>query len=232
MGTIEPLTALVWFIAFVFSVTTHEAAHALAAYLGGDKTAYLGGQVSLNPLPHIQREPFGMLLMPLFSVFWYGWPIGWASTPYDPRWELAHPRRAAWMAIAGPGANLLLAGVALATLRGGLAADVFAAPEQLEFSRLVQAGTPLLDGCGRFLSMLLTLNAILALFNLIPVPPLDGASALTLVLPQSAAERYRDALLSGGLVSVLGLLAAWFFFPAVIPPVWHTLLRLVYPTQL
>ncbi len=232
MGEFDPLTALVWFIAFVFSVTTHEAAHALAAWLGGDETAYQGGQVSLNPLPHIQREPFGMLLMPLLSVFWYGWPIGWASTPYDPRWELAHPRRAAWMAVAGPGANLLLAGLALAALRAGLAAEVFSAPAQLEFSRMVEAGTPLLDGCGRFLSMLLTLNAILALFNLLPVPPLDGASALTLVLPVSVAERYRDALLSGGMVSVLGLLAAWIFFPSLIPPLWHTLLRLVYPGSL
>jgi Zn-dependent protease len=204
---LDPLTAMVWFVVFVVSVSTHEAAHALASWLGGDPTADRGGQVSLNPLPHMRREPFGMLAMPLLSVFWYGWPIGWASTPYDPLWERRHPRRAAWMAAAGPAANLLLGVLALAALRTGLATEIFTAPERVEFSRMVEASAPLLDGAGRFLSMMLTLNAILALFNLIPVPPLDGAAAIALLLPASVVERYREALLSGGVVSVPEILA-------------------------
>ena len=101
-----PGDALVWYLVFVVSTTAHEASHALAAYVGGDRTAYLGGQVPLNPLPHIKREPFGMVIMPLLGAFSYGWPIGWASTPYDPRWEQRYPRRAAWMAAAGPAVTM------------------------------------------------------------------------------------------------------------------------------
>ena len=223
-----PGDAIVWYLVFVVSTTAHEASHALAAYVGGDRTAYLGGQVSLNPLPHMKREPFGMVIMPLLGVFSYGWPIGWASTPYDPRWEQRYPRRAAWMAAAGPAANLLLALLALILLRLGLATGIFAAPELLSFSRLVIADTLFLQICGRLLSMLLTLNVILLLFNLIPFPPLDGASVLVLVLPEDVGLRLRETLRGGGF-AIGGLLLAWFLFAQVIRPVWALLLRLVHP---
>src|SRR6185436_16732180 len=100
--------ALTYFVVFLFSTTLHEAVHAWAAFRGGDPTAYHGGQVSLDPRPHIKREPFGMLILPLISSVTSGWPIGFASAPFDPTWALRHPRRAAWMALAGPGANLAL----------------------------------------------------------------------------------------------------------------------------
>ena len=76
----------IWFVAFLFSLTCHEAAHAAAAYAGGDRTAYNSGQLTLNPMPHIQREPLGMIFIPLFSYLAQGWMIGWASAPYDPTW--------------------------------------------------------------------------------------------------------------------------------------------------
>jgi len=142
-----PIEAIAFYAVFVFAVTVHEAAHALAAMMGGDLTAYNGGQVSIDPIPHMKREPFGMVIMPLLGVFSYGWPIGWASTPYDPRWEQRYPRRAAWMAAAGPGANLLLALLALILLRLGLATGIFAAPELVSFSRLVVADTFFLGIC-------------------------------------------------------------------------------------
>ena len=104
----DPVDAIVYYVVFVFSVTVHEAAHAAAALLGGDATAYEGGQVSLDPIPHMRREPFGMVLLPLASVFMSGWPWGYASAPFDPAWAERHPRRAAWMALAGPGANLAI----------------------------------------------------------------------------------------------------------------------------
>ncbi|HKC50693.1 MAG TPA: site-2 protease family protein, partial [Myxococcota bacterium] len=107
------LESLVWLIVFVISVTTHEAAHAWVAYLGGDGTAYLGGQVTLNPIPHMRREPFGMVVIPVLTVFTRGFPMGWASTPFDPQWEEQYPRRAAWMALAGPAANFAMALLAL-----------------------------------------------------------------------------------------------------------------------
>jgi len=224
----NPQDAIVWLVVFVVSVTLHEGAHALAAYWGGDPTAYRAGQVSLNPVPHMRREPFGMVIMPLLSAFSMGWPIGWASTPYDPAWEQRHPRRAAWMAAAGPAANLLLALIALALLRLGLESGVFAAPHQVSFSRLVEAANPLFDNAGRFLTMMLVLNAILCLFNLIPFPPLDGAAVVTLFLSEDAALRLKQVLHTPAL-GFGGLLLAWFAFGEIVGPLWGGLLALVHP---
>src|ERR1051325_10402185 len=106
-------TGFLWFLAFLFSTTVHEAMHAMAALRGGDPTAYHGGQVSLSPIPHIRGEPIGMLIVPLLTALTQGWAIGWASTPYDPRWAAHYPKRAALMAAAGPAGNLLIAAVAL-----------------------------------------------------------------------------------------------------------------------
>ena len=91
-----------WYVAFLFSLTVHEASHALAALKLGDPTAYRGGQVTLNPLPHMRREPFGTIVVPALSYIFAGWMMGWASAPYDPVWADRHPRRAGWMALAGP----------------------------------------------------------------------------------------------------------------------------------
>ena len=102
-------TGFLWFLAFLFSTTVHEAMHALAALKGGDPTAYHGGQVSLSPIPHIRREPIGMLVVPLLTALTQGWAIGWASTPYDTRWAAQYPKRAALMAAAGPAGNLSIA---------------------------------------------------------------------------------------------------------------------------
>src|ERR1700747_1129130 len=98
----------VWYVAFLFSTTCHEAAHALVAQLGGDPTAALGGQVSLNPVPHLRREPRGIAILPILSFLMPKRMFGWASAPYDPVWEGRHPRRAGLMALAGPTANFLL----------------------------------------------------------------------------------------------------------------------------
>ena len=108
---------LALYAGFLFSTVLHEAAHALAAKRGGDWTAYHGGQVSLDPLPHIRREPLGTVVVPLISYFLGGWMIGWASTPYDPFWAQAHPRRAAWMSLAGPAANFLVVLLAFLLIR-------------------------------------------------------------------------------------------------------------------
>ena len=100
-----------WYVAFLFCTVLHEAAHAWAAKLGGDLTAYDGGQVSIDPVPHIRREPVGMVVLPLLSLIMShgSWPFGYASAPYDPYWAMRYPKRAALMALAGPAANLLTA---------------------------------------------------------------------------------------------------------------------------
>ena len=76
-----------WYAVFIVSLTFHEAAHALAAWKLGDPTAYEAGQVTLNPLPHIEREPMGTILVPILTFFM----MGWASAPYDPYWAIRHP---------------------------------------------------------------------------------------------------------------------------------------------
>ncbi len=115
----ELADGLIYYAVFLFSTTLHEAAHAWAALRGGDPTAYHGGQVTLDPLPHIRREPVGMVVLPILSVIVSGWPFGFASAPYDPNWALRHPKRAAWMALAGPAANLSLVAGSILLIRIG-----------------------------------------------------------------------------------------------------------------
>jgi len=221
--------AVYWYVAFVMSTTAHEAAHAGAAYLGGDPTAYEGGQVSLNPLPHMQREPVGMLLMPVVSLFFAGWAFGWASTPYDPIWEARHPRRAAWMAAAGPAANFAIALVAFGLLQWGLAQGTFVAPERIGFSMLVTSADPVMANAGTFLSILVILNSILGIFNLIPVPPLDGASAIGLFAPAESVLRFRESLQSGGIGALLFILVFLYFGRIVVAPLFEVVVRLLHP---
>jgi Zn-dependent protease len=218
---------LTWFVVFIFSTTVHEAAHALVAHKLGDSTAYHGGQVSLNPLPHIQREPIGMLLVPLISFAAYqNWMIGWASAPYDPRWAYSYPRRAAWMSLAGPAANLLLALVAGGIIRIGLMTGSFSAPTTLSFDRIfsVNQGP---GGAVVPLSILFSLNLILCLFNLFPLPPLDGSGVLPLFMKESLAQRYLE-FTHNPAFSLIGLLVAWKVAPFLIGPLFNVALRILY----
>src|SRR5258707_14174168 len=95
------MLGFIWYVAFLFSTTCHEAAHALVAKLGGDETAASGGQVSLNPVPHIQREPWGMVVIPILSFIFTRGMIGWASGAFHPNWESRYPRPAAVMSLGG-----------------------------------------------------------------------------------------------------------------------------------
>lgn len=223
------LEGVVLYIVFVFAVTLHEAAHAWAAKLGGDLTAYYGGQVSLDPIPHIRREPFGMLILPILSVVTIGWPFGFASAPYDPNWARRHPKRAAWMALAGPGANLLLLVIAAALIFIGLAMGFFEPPESVFFSQVTDATNP---GAGEavafVLSVFFSLNLVLLILNLIPVPPLDGYGALPLLLPDSALEAYRG-FSRQPMIGWIGILIAWKLFDYIYHPVFLFSVNLLYP---
>ena len=150
-----------WYIAFLFSLTCHEASHALVARWGGDLTAAEGGQVTLNPLPHIRREIFGTVIVPILSYVLGGWMIGWGSAPYDPRWRYQYPRRAAWMALAGPAANLALVLLATLAIRIGIFAGALALPESARFTRVVIRGAPRAYGRG----------GDTAKYHLLPEPP-------------------------------------------------------------
>jgi len=223
-------SALAFYVVFLFSTVLHEAAHAWAALLGGDPTAYQGGQVTLDPRPHIKREPFGMVVMPLISVVISGWPFGFASAPYDPRWAMRHPRRAAWMALAGPGANLLLVLLAAIAIRAGHVAGVFQAPESVRFAQVTTAAADGIWAAAAFVvSVFFSMNLVLAALNLLPLPPLDGSAAVPLVLSDSATGRYQDFLWRNPGLGVLGILLAWQVFDFVFDPIFLFAINLLYP---
>ena len=201
------IEGLTWFVVFIFSTTLHEAGHAFAAWKLGDSTAYEGGQVSLNPLPHIQREPIGMVLVPIISFALNGWMMGWASAPYDPEWAHRYPKRAALMAAAGPAGNLLL------TLLSGILIRTTGVSE---------------GGFGTVLIVLFYLNLLLFVFNLLPVPPLDGSAILPMFMSDDLARRYRD-FLHQPMFSLLGLLLAWKVFPYLFDPIQNVAFRLLAP---
>jgi Zn-dependent protease len=229
MPQIDFGAAFLWFASFLFSTTVHEAMHAWAAFRGGDPTAYHGGQVSLSPVPHVTREPVGMLLVPLLTSLTQGWAIGWASTPYDPVWAARHPTRAALMAAAGPAGNLLIALAAFLLIKAGLMAGWFVAPASVNLNHLVEIGSGP-SFVGEALSILLMLNVFLCAFNLIPMPPLDGASVVTLVLPPRAADMLRD-LGHTPIFQMVGLLVAWRVFPLVTDPLFLLVLKCVHPHE-
>ncbi|MEO6847636.1 MAG: DUF2167 domain-containing protein [Chthoniobacterales bacterium] len=190
-SAISFLNFLPWYLILLFSFVAHEASHALAALVMGDYTAYHGGQVSLNPLPHIRQEPFGTVILPLLSYFHNGWMMGWASAPYNPAWAARHPRRASLMAAAGPAANLVIFFLAWLAIRHGLTTGIFIKPSALTMQSLVvsaSAGWPPI--AARLLSIAYSLNLLLFIFNIIPLPPLDGAAIIRLFLPDSLSMLY------------------------------------------
>jgi Zn-dependent protease len=218
-----------WYVVFVLSLSFHEAAHAFAAMKLGDKTAFYAGQVSLHPLAHIRRSPVGMVVLPIVSFLLNGWMIGWASTPYDPAWARRFPRREMLMAAAGPLANLLLVLAAAIIIRAGVATRYFYPPENITFSRVTvayQIGWA--NSIAIMTSILFTLNLILLVFNLLPVPPLDGSCLLPLLLSGDAADRYSELISRPG-YSIIGLVIAWQIFGYIFDPVHTFALNLLYP---
>ncbi len=199
----------IYYVVFLFSTTCHEAAHALVAKLGGDSTADLGGQVSLNPIPHIRRSPYGMVVFPLLSFFLLnGGMIGFASAPYDPNWAKRHPHRSALMALAGPATNFLLMLLGAIGLRFGAAShliqwDSYNGPH----------GFPAI-----LLFVLFSLNLLLGVFNLLPVPPLDGSSVIMLLMSEDRARSYIDWI-RGGTFAMPGILISLIIFRYIFPPV-------------
>jgi Zn-dependent protease len=199
------------FIVLLFSLTVHESAHARTADRLGDPTARLLGRVSLNPLVH--ADPIGTILFPLLA-FVGGVPlIGWAKpVPVNPR-RLDHPRRDyVLVAAAGPASNLVLA------LASGLALTLMpVAP--------VTLGEPNVSApVASLLSRAVQINLLLAVFNMIPIPPLDGGDVLSGLLPRRLAigfDRIRPygflllyaLMLTGGLQTIVAppynLLRSW-----------------------
>lgn len=209
---------LIWYVVFLFSTTCHEAAHSWAALKGGDTTAYEGGQVSLDPFPHIRRSPFGMVLVPLVSLFLNGWAIGWASAPFDRHWASRYPRRQAAMSAAGPGANFLLAGLGILLAHILVAAGVLVPTGLGVAAAGGQAGAQSFVGAiAMAVEVLVFLNLILGVFNLIPFPPLDGGGVLEGLFPGTLGPVY-TFLYEQPIFGLVGLLVAWQLFGSLVFP--------------
>ena len=211
----------IWYVAFLFSTTCHEAAHALVAKMGGDDTAFASGQVSLNPVPHIQREPWGMVVFPILSLIATGSLFGWASAPYDPLWERRHPHRAAWMALAGPATNYTLMLTAAAALEFGWGRGWFRIDEM----------TGRADFAMSVLGVFFFLNLLLGTFNLLPFPPLDGSTGIMLFMRENTAHRYLDWL-RGTSYRMVGLVVAILGFRYIFGPIERTAMDWLLPREM
>jgi Zn-dependent protease len=203
--------AAIGFGILLLSLTIHEAAHAWTADKLGDPTARTLGRVSLNPLVHI--DPIGTVLLPLIAAFSHLPLIGWAKpVPVSLR-NLRHPRRDFMLvAAAGPISNLLQALAGAVILRVLVAAALVTADHRMAADILVEY---------------MEINLLLAFFNLIPVPPLDGGNVMLGLLPPRLAATYSQirqygflvlyALMLTGIASRLILPPTEFFMRALLP---------------
>jgi Zn-dependent protease len=203
--TFDPVTVVLGFGVLLLSLTIHEAAHAWTADRLGDPTARRLGRVSLNPIVHM--DLFGTVILPLLAAVSRLPLIGWAKpVPVDTR-NLRNPRRDFMLvAAAGPISNLLQAAVAAIILRIALAAG----------GRTIAAGTTA-GTVVEVLFLAVQINLLLAFFNLIPVPPLDGGNVLLGLLPPRMAYGYAQLRQYGFLV-LYALLLTGVASAIIMPP--------------
>jgi len=193
------------FVVLLFSLTVHEMAHAWTADRLGDPTARQLGRVSLNPMVH--ADPIGTILFPLIALISGAPLIGWAKpVPVNTR-QLGSPRRDyVFVAAAGPASNLVIA-IAAATVLAALPISPHTLGDSVNVS--VPAAT--------ILSQLVRLNVLLAVFNMIPIPPLDGGNVLAGILPRPAAALFNQ-IRPYGFLLLYALILTHGFEMIVLPP--------------
>jgi Zn-dependent protease len=159
----QGIDALFGIAILILSVVAHEVSHGFAADKLGDPTARLQGRLTLNPLRHI--DLMGSIIVPALTFFAGGFVFGWAKpVPYNP-WNIKHRYGEAIVAAAGPLSNIVIALVFGLALRFGIPAGIFP------------------DAALRLASSVVIVNIVLAVFNLVPIPPLDGSKVLFSILP-------------------------------------------------
>ncbi len=199
----------------LFSLSVHESAHAWTALQEGDPTAQSLGRISLNPLRHI--DPIGTVVLPLLMIF-TGVPLlGWAKPcPVNPRHFKDLKRGQIIVSGAGPTSNLMLA-------------VLFTAALFLAF-RMVPDPSPR-NPLFLFLEIGVSLNVLLAVFNMVPLPPLDGSHILQWVLPNGLGHRYIRAIAPYGGFILLGLVMTGLLFK-VIGPIYRIVVDALYTVAL
>ena len=204
MPSVDIGQLVIIFAVLLFSLTVHESAHAWTAAKFGDPTAQRLGRISLNPAVHV--DPVGTVLLPLVA-FTTGAPIiGWAKpVPVDAR-NLARPRQDfLFIAAAGPASNLVLATMASVVMR-----MVPVSPVDFGIGPAVPVWT--------IAAMVFELNLLLAVFNMLPVPPLDGGNVLAGLLPAGLARAYDRVLRRWGFLVLYGLLLTGALSYLIEPP--------------
>ncbi len=199
---------IVILIALILSIIIHEVAHGHAANWLGDPTARLQGRLTANPLKHI--DPLGSVIVPALLYFGHaGFLFGWAKpVPYNP-YNLRNQKWGeALVAAAGPAVNILLAVIFSVFLR---LAPVLALP----------------DATVGLFYYIVFINVVLALFNLVPIPPLDGSKILPVLLPLSAQQGYRNFISSMQRFGSLGMFAFVFLFIALLSNPFFALVQKV-----
>jgi Zn-dependent protease len=213
-------TVLVQFAVLLFSLSIHEASHAWMADRLGDYTARYLGRVTLNPIAHI--DIVGTVLFPLIALFARFPIIGWAKpVPVNPV-HLKQPQRDHMLiSVAGPGANLLAATVSFSVLSGLMLTSPKSASLIIfltESWRIPQQQTVLAPILG-FLFFCLVINLLLALFNMLPIPPLDGHWILHALLPYNAS-RVLETIGGYGIFILYGLMFLGLFRYLMMPIYW------------
>ncbi len=199
-------TIAIQFAVLLFSLSIHEASHAWVADRFGDYTARYLGRVTINPIPHI--DPIGTILFPLMQFFTHFPLIGWAKpVPINPLHLRNRHKAQIFISLAGPAANLLAGGIALVLLiilklswpeaRGVI--------EVMSFVGRIPGNGSVLAPILGILFYALIINLSLAIFNAIPIPPLDGHWVLYGLLPPSAAETL-ERMSSYGFILLYALL--------------------------
>jgi Zn-dependent protease len=189
---------LIYYVVLLFSLSFHEAAHAWTAWKLGDDTAKSLGRVTLNPIPHI--DPIGTVLFPFLQIFAGALIIGWAKpTPYNPanfRRDITMRKGHILVAAAGPGSNLLLGLLFAVALIVCVRQEVIQSEQDFLFAVL---------GLG------VGLNVLLAVFNFIPIPPLDGSKVASFGLPGDMGDRYDRFIGPYGFLILIVLLVSGAF---------------------
>lgn len=199
-------------VVLVLAFSVHESAHAYVAMRLGDPTAYMLGRVTMNPMKHL--DPLGSVLVPLISLVYGGWLIGWAKPcPVTTR-NFRHFRRDdILVSMAGPASNLAMAAIALLLLivlkhAGGI--QSIDAAMLMANHLTVDTGGLRLFPVAMLLYYGVTINLLLFIFNLIPVPPLDGSHVLRHFLPYGVEKVY-DRIGMYGLIAIFLLGGRWIF---------------------